>query len=178
MKRLLLLGGTMGVGKTTAGRALKSRLSRCVYLDGDWCWDMHPFLVNEQTCAMVLDNIRHLLTNFLRCPELDTVILGWVMDRQDILSDLLRGLPLEETEVHCVSLVCTEAALRSRCRGDVARGLRTEADVDRAAARLARYTALNTEQLDVSGLSVEETVDALSRLLYAGEPASIRPCLP
>ena len=50
--------------------------------------------------------------------------------------------------------------------------------MDRAAARLARYTALNTEQLDVSGLSVEETVDALSRLLYAGEPGSIRPCPP
>ncbi len=35
MKRLWLIGGPMGVGKSTAGRLLQVRLPRCVYLDGD-----------------------------------------------------------------------------------------------------------------------------------------------
>ena len=45
-KHLYLIGGTMGVGKTTTCRILKEKLDRSVFLDGDWCWDMHPFTVN------------------------------------------------------------------------------------------------------------------------------------
>ena len=44
MKRLWLIGGPMGVGKSRAGRLLRDRLPRSVYLDGDWCWDARPFV--------------------------------------------------------------------------------------------------------------------------------------
>ena len=57
----------MGVGKTTVCRRLKVLLPNSVFLDGDWCWDMHPFQITEETKAMVLDNICHLLYNFLGC---------------------------------------------------------------------------------------------------------------
>ena len=52
MKRLILVGGPMGVGKSAVCRALMERLSRCLYLDGDWCWDASPFQVTEETKAM------------------------------------------------------------------------------------------------------------------------------
>ena len=48
-KTLYLIGGTMGVGKTTVGQILKQRMDRAVFLDGDWCWDADPFQVNEET---------------------------------------------------------------------------------------------------------------------------------
>lgn len=37
MKTLYLIGGTMGVGKTTISRQLKKDLHNSVFLDGDWC---------------------------------------------------------------------------------------------------------------------------------------------
>ena len=43
MKRLYMLCGAMGVGKTATGLALRDSLPNCAFLDGDWCWDMHPF---------------------------------------------------------------------------------------------------------------------------------------
>ena len=43
MKTLYFIGGPMGVGKTAACKILKTMLDKCVFLDGDWCWDMHPF---------------------------------------------------------------------------------------------------------------------------------------
>ena len=46
MKKLYIIGGTMGVGKTTVCNILKKRLDMCVMLDGDWCWDINPFIVN------------------------------------------------------------------------------------------------------------------------------------
>ena len=39
MKRLYMIGGPMGVGKTAACRQLQQLLDRSVFLDGDWCWD-------------------------------------------------------------------------------------------------------------------------------------------
>lgn len=35
MKTLYLIGGTMGVGKTTVSQLLKKDLNHCVFLDGD-----------------------------------------------------------------------------------------------------------------------------------------------
>ena len=49
MKKLYLIGGTMGVGKTTTCQILKRKLDKSVFIDGDWCWDMHPFVVNKET---------------------------------------------------------------------------------------------------------------------------------
>ena len=67
MKNLYMIGGTMGVGKTTACKLLKRRLDNAVFLDGDWCWDADPFQVTEETKALVLDNISHMLNNFIHC---------------------------------------------------------------------------------------------------------------
>ena len=39
MKTLYMIGGTMGVGKTTVCQLLKHDLPNSVFLDGDWCWD-------------------------------------------------------------------------------------------------------------------------------------------
>ena len=86
VKTLYLIGGTMGIGKTTACRLLKTKLPDSVFLDGDWCWDMHPFQVNPETKQMVLDNICCLLNNFLRCSCLRHIIFCWVMDQQSILT--------------------------------------------------------------------------------------------
>ena len=40
MKNIYIIGGTMGVGKTTICQKLKLKLANSVFLDGDWCWDM------------------------------------------------------------------------------------------------------------------------------------------
>ena len=39
MKTVYLIGGAMGVGKTTVSQQLKKDLANSVFLDGDWCWD-------------------------------------------------------------------------------------------------------------------------------------------
>ena len=49
MKRLYLIGGPMGVGKTTVCQELKRLTAPSVFLDGDWCWDMEPFQVTAET---------------------------------------------------------------------------------------------------------------------------------
>ena len=65
-KQLIVINGTMGVGKTAICRSLKKILTPSVFLDGDWCWDMEPFVVSDENNAMVMENIAFLRRNFLQ----------------------------------------------------------------------------------------------------------------
>jgi broad-specificity NMP kinase len=165
MKNLILVGGPMGVGKTTACRILKEKLDRCVFLDGDWCWDMHPFSVTEETKRMVMENIAFLLNNFLGCSEIDTVLFCWVMHRQSILDDLLSRVPAQVCRPLCVTLTCTEDALRRRLLLDVERGLRQPDVVERAVSRLRDCASLATVKIDATQRNADEVADAIAALI-------------
>ena len=167
MKQLYLIGGPMGVGKTSVSRRLAAMLERSVLLDGDWCWMTHPFTVTDETKAMVMDNIAHLLGNFLRCSAIDHVVFGWVMHEQAIIDGLLARLPLRDVQVIAVSLVCTPDALAARIGRDVAAGLRTPDVLARSLSRLPLYDALNTARLDTTRLTPEETARAIRELSSA-----------
>ncbi len=161
MKRLYLVGGPMGVGKTAACQQLKRLLPESAYLDGDWCWDMHPFLVTEETRAMVMDNIAHTLANFLRCSTIQNVILSWVMHEQAILDDLLARLPLDGCEVVSVSLVASPDVLRARLRADIDAGLRSEDVIPRSLARLPMYAQVKSIKLDTSCMTARQVAEAI-----------------
>lgn len=158
MKTLYLIGGPMGVGKTTVCQALKRLLPNSVFLDGDWCWDASPFRVTDETKAMVMGNICHLLNNFLACSSYENVIFGWVMDRQSILDDLKSRLTYTNAEIKEFSLVCTPEQLEQRLGVDVARGLREPDVVERSIERLPLYDALDTQKVDTTGQTVAEVV--------------------
>ncbi len=164
MKKLYLIGGPMGVGKTAACRALQARLDNCVFLDGDWCWDMRPFQVTEETKDMVLDNICHLLNNFLRCSAYENVLFCWVMHEQDIIDHILSRLDTTDCETVAVSLVCDRETLGQRLQKDIDRGLRMPDVIPRSLERLARYGALDTVRLDTTDMTPEETAEAIGRL--------------
>ncbi|MBR5231320.1 MAG: AAA family ATPase [Clostridia bacterium] len=164
MKNLYLIGGTMGVGKTTVSQQLKRLLPRSVFLDGDWCWDAHPFVVNDETKAMVMDNICHTLGNFLGCSAYENVIFCWVMHEQKIVEDILSALDTRACRVHCISLVCSEEALRQRLEKDIEKGLRTQDILERSAARLPLYEKMDTVKIDVSDISPSAAAQRIAAL--------------
>lgn len=164
MKRLYLIGGTMGVGKTTVCQLLKKKLDDAVFLDGDWCWDADPFVVNDETKRMVLDNICYLLNNFIHCSVYKNIIFCWVMHEQSIINSILSRIDLTDCEVKCVSLVVTPNALRERINRDVESGLRQSDVLDRSINRLPLYDALDTIKLNTSHMTPNEVADAIAAL--------------
>lgn len=155
-KMLYLIGGTMGVGKTTVGQILKRQLPDCVFLDGDWCWQADPFKVTEGTKRMVLDNICYLLGSFLRQPEYRNIVFCWVMHEQGIIDEIMSRLDLWGCRVVCVSLMAGEDVLRARLEADVAAGVRESDVVCRSIARLPLYGRLDTIKVDTDGKTPEE----------------------
>ena len=164
MKKLFIIGGTMGTGKTATCRILKNMLDKSVFLDGDWCWDMHPFTVNEATKAMVTDNICHVLNNFISCNEFENIIFCWVMHEQSIIDGLLARLNTSGLSVKLVSLICGENALISRLQSDIKCGLRESDIIERSIQRLPMYNKLNTVKIDVSNISALEAAKMIAKL--------------
>lgn len=156
MKRLVIVNGTMGAGKTTVCRELKKLAAPCAFLDGDWCWDMAPFMVTEETKALVQDNILHTLGGFLACPAFETVIFCWVLHRQEIIDGLLARLDLRDVQARVFTLMVTPEALRCHIKKDIAAGLRTPDALSRSLERLALYEAMGTEKLFVQGRTPAE----------------------
>lgn len=164
MKRLYFIGGPMGVGKTTVSRILRDKLPDSVFLDGDWCWDMSPFQVTEETKKLVIDNICCLLGNFLRCTVFENIIFCWVLHEQRTIDEILSRLDLTGCEVKNISLVCRQDVLAARLKKDVAEGKRSADIVERSLSRLSMYRALCTVKLDVSDISPKEAAERISRL--------------
>lgn len=163
-KTLYLIGGAMGVGKTTVCQRLKKDLPNSVFLDGDWCWDANSFQVTDETKAMVLDNICYLLNSFLRCSAYENVILGWVMHEQSIIDHITANLNMENCIVRSISLVANEECLRERLLKDVAQGRRTADVIERSISRLPLYRLLNTIKVDTSNKSVQQLVDEIKAI--------------
>lgn len=164
MKTLYFIGGTMGIGKTTISQALKRSLNRSVFLDGDWCWDMHPFTVTPETKHLVQLNIVTLLNNFLQSPAFDYVIFCWVMHQQEIIDNLLKQIDTSNCRLINLSLVCDADILRERLQKDIDNGLRQNDILERSISRLPLYESLNTKKIDVGGKTKEEIVPEILKI--------------
>jgi len=166
VKTLLMINGPMGVGKTAVCEKLLERLTPGVYLDGDWCWNMNPFLVTSETRAMVLDNITAMLSRFLACPELEYIIFGWVMHQPEIAQAILSRLDLKDITTWQYTLLCSEDTLRGRVLRDICAGLRDRSGLERSIAYLPLYSRQNTIKIMTDGLSPEMIAE---QIVHMGE---------
>ena len=164
MKQLYIIGGTMGVGKTTICQRLKVELPNCVFLDGDWCWDANPFLVNEETKKMVMHNICFMLNQFLHCSSYENVVFCWVMHEQNIIDTILASIDTTNCDTKVISLVCSQATLRERLEKDIQLGIRTSDVVERSIERLPLYEKLKTQKVYTDGKSVSQIVSQIEML--------------
>ncbi|MEE1448306.1 AAA family ATPase [Faecalitalea cylindroides] len=159
MKHVYLIGGPMGIGKSTICNQLNQDLDHSVFLDGDWCWNMDPFVVNQDTKNMVLDNITHCLNNFIHTPGIENIIFCWVMHKQDIINQIIQKLDTEGVDIHLISLICEKEELIKRMLID----RRDNQTIRKSLQYLELYKDLDTQKIDVTTLDVQKTIDKIKR---------------
>ena len=148
---LILIGGAPGIGKSTVAELLYQHLENSVWLDGDDLWRMHPFIVNDQTKLMVLDNIGCVLGSFLKA-SFEYVILSWVMHEPQIVDAILDRLKDCEFSLVHFTLGCREHALLNRI-ANASRARDPELCLDRLAATMQNYPdVIDTGELSPEGL--------------------------
>lgn len=164
MKELVFVNGTMGVGKSTVCAELLPLLAPAAFLDGDWCWNMSPFVVNEETRAMVLDNAAHVLNSFLHCSVYRFVLFCWVMHSRDIVDEVLDRLDLAGVRFTLVTLTCSRQALEARLQSDISRKRRSPGVLSRSLERLPLYADMGGVVVDTSAVTAEEAARRIARM--------------
>lgn len=169
MKRLIFVNGTMGVGKSAVCAELKKLLAPCAYLDGDWCWDLTPFCVTEETKELVLGNAAYLLRSFLKCSAAETVLFSWVMPGRAVVEEVLSRIGRAE-EFFLFTLTATPETLCGRLRSDVAAGVRTADVIGRSLARLPLYDAdMGGVKIATDRVSVSDVAHMIADMVRAKE---------
>lgn len=156
-KKLVIINGTMGVGKTTVCKLLYKELRNSVWLDGDWCWMMNPFVVNDENKNMATKNISFLLKSFLENSSYEYVIFCWVIHQYEILENLLSELSAYDYELFVFTLQCTAEKLEERMLNDE----RESDNIEKSMKRLDLYNDMKTVKIDTSNLTPLQTMNII-----------------
>ena len=165
MKKLIMINGTMGVGKSTVCNILLNTLNSSVYLDGDWCWNMNPFVVSDENKEMVINNISYLLKSYLNNSGYQYIILCWVIQDEDIFKQILDKLNGFDFELYKISLVCSEESLKNRLNIDVKNGIRKVDVINRSIERISLYEKMDTVKIDVSNITPQDTAKVICAMV-------------
>jgi len=160
MKKLILIGGPMGVGKTTIGKILSTKLDYSTYIEGDLGWKNIPFILTEENKRKVLTNIINLVAEaFL---DYDTVILGWVMDNQQSIDTITNTFSKKDVKIFNFSLIASPEAITSRLKADFKNNIRKDDGViERSIKRLPLFNNINSIKIDTTFLTTEKIVDII-----------------
>ena len=164
-KTLIIINGAMGVGKTTISKALYKALNSSFWLDGDNCWRMNPFVVNEENKTMVLDNIAYILNSFLSNSSCEYIIFNWVIQTDDIMKSVLNKLDIDNVNIYKITLTCTDKELIKRIQSDIDSGKRMDRNIEASLERFRLYKDMDTTKIDTTGKSIEEVVDEIKNII-------------
>jgi len=153
MKKLILLSGSPCVGKTTVGQYLFEQYNNSAYLDGDWCWCVNPFSVEDKRLRNGDKSMSFVLSNYLQS-EFDYVFFtSVVLTDSGIRENILKDIVAIDYEVLGFTLTCSEETLIKRHdeRGD-------EGDTNFYWLHLPPYSSdivINTDNKSVTEIAQE-----------------------
>ena len=170
MKKLIVIIGPNGVGKTTAAKAFFNQHSNCAYVDSDWCRVKKPFSFTDAEKQLVVNNIFNLLRNYLLCEDVNTVIFTYCLhgERKKIFDEVMRQLQSEniDFDLNIIILKCTYEE-------NVKRAMNDSRDEERIKYGMTHtfdfYDKYDYPVIETTNLTPEEVVEQIYRILDIGE---------
>ena len=157
---VIIINGPMGVGKTTVGKYIADHFPGTAFIDGDWCMDIHPFIGNQETKAMAVDNILHMIGNYQKCSVCHLIVLVWLMDDQRVIQKVKEGLSALKAEVKDATLICNKENLVRRWKKDRNCEWRTDEWLEISIKSLPGFASLD-HVIDTSDLSVDQVAELI-----------------
>ena len=116
---IIIINGSLGVGKSSVSEELYTRFEKSVYLDGDAMGSVHPFEIYDQARVAHLYETLVLLVEFHQQHGYGNFVINYVFESAAALQALLERLRPLDAAIHTYWLTCEpqEQARRIRRRG-------------------------------------------------------------
>jgi broad-specificity NMP kinase len=161
---ILIINGSLGVGKTSVAEQLTWKFDKSVHLDGDAIGDVHPFEIYDPARIDHLYRTLALLVGFHQQNGYQNFVINYVFESAQSLGDLLALLKPLDPSIHVFWLTCKpqeqEQRIRARSRDDVEWELERFVELKRIQAAAAQEGFIGIE-VDTSGLSAAEAAEEI-----------------
>jgi broad-specificity NMP kinase len=114
---IIIINGSLGVGKTSVADELHYKFDRSVHLDGDYIADVHPFNIYDEARIDHLYRTLELLVNFHKKNGYHDFVINYVFESPDSLQDLLTLLRPLDPSIHVYWLTCDPHEQARRIQG-------------------------------------------------------------
>lgn len=154
MKRLIIISGPIGIGKSSTADEMLKKLDSAVILDGDLFGN--PNFRSEETLKIEEANIAFTLNSYLQSDAYENILFIWTHPPKRIEEFLLRSVKIN-CVVKRILLTGTECALTSHLLKDFSLGKIELKKIKSYVSTLPDFTVFSSYiSIDVSGTSVEK----------------------
>lgn len=161
---IIIINGSLGVGKTSVAEHLHLKFDKSVHLDGDAVGDVHPFEIYDETRISHLYRTMALLVDFHQKNGYTHFVINYVFESSDSLQDLVDLLYPLDADLHIYWLTCVEAEQAKRIRhrhgDDKDRELMRFIELRQIQAQAARLGFIG-KQVDTTNLSAAQVADEI-----------------
>lgn len=113
---VIIINGSLGIGKTSTAWALIEQFERAVMLDGDYIGAFHPFDFRDDRCYQYLYDTLEVLIDFHRANHYEDFVINYVFEKTDQLQQLVDRLKQKGLPVFCFCLHCSKEEHQRRIK--------------------------------------------------------------
>ena len=111
---IIIINGSVGVGKSSTAEALHWKFENSVNLDGDYIGFVHPFEIYDEERIDRLYRTLELLVRFYKEEGFENFVINYVFESPDSLNDLIKLLHPFDQEIHAFWLTCNPEEQKNR----------------------------------------------------------------
>jgi hypothetical protein len=166
---IIIINGSLGVGKSSVADELHWRFDKSIHLDGDYIGDVHPFEIYDDMRIDHLYRTLALLVGFHQKNGYANFVINYVFESPDSLQDLLELLHPLEPSIHTYWLTCDEQEqarrIRLRRRDELDWELKRFVELQHIQREAARQGFIGKE-VDTTGLSAGQAAEKIWKDIF------------
>ena len=169
---VIIINGSLGVGKSSVAEQLHYKFDKSVHLDGDHIGDVQPFDIYDEARLAHLYRTLELLIGFHQQNGYQNFVINYVFESPESLQALLDLLHPLDPSIHCYWLTCAEAEqaqrIRQRNRDNLDWELGRFIELRRI-QRAASERGFIGKEVDTTGLSPEEVGQVIWEDIFSSQ---------
>ena len=163
---IIIINGSLGVGKSSVAEELHYKFERSVYLDGDYIGFVHPFEIYDEKRLEHLYRTLELLIKFHQKSGYYNFVINYVFETPVALRELLTLLRPLDAHLYTYWLTCESEEQAQRIQA------RQHENLDWELSRFVELQSIQAEaarvgfigkKIDTTGLTVAEVATEIWR---------------